>query len=77
MQSAVPGLSLQAVHETGTVPQITDTVTTGGQTITRCRQPAPLSAAERSQVFACIQANGGFNRGGSTPRPRPSPAPRR
>ena len=32
--SAVPGLSLQALHETGTVPSQTDTVTTGGQTIT-------------------------------------------
>ena len=32
--SAVPGLSLQALHETGTVPSETDTVTTGGQTIT-------------------------------------------
>ncbi len=69
VQSAVPGLSLQAVHETGTVPQITDTVTTGGQTISSVQQPAPLTAAERQQVFACIQANGGFTRRGRAPRP--------
>ena len=75
VQSAVPGLSLQAVHETGTVPQITDTVTTGGQTISSVQTPAPLTAAERSQVFACIQANGGFTRSGPSTSPRPSPAP--
>jgi putative ABC transport system permease protein len=75
VQSAVPGLSLQAVHETGTVPQVTDTVTTGGQTITSVQQPAPLTAAERQQVFACIQANGGFSRGGSGTTPGASPAP--
>jgi hypothetical protein len=39
VQSAVPGLSLQALHETGTVPTITDTVTTGGQTITATQTP--------------------------------------
>jgi ABC-type lipoprotein release transport system permease subunit len=75
VESAVPGLSLQAVHETGTVPQITDTVTTGGQTINSVQTPAPLSGAERTQVFACIQANGGFNRGGTSASPRPTPAP--
>ncbi|MDQ6855875.1 MAG: FtsX-like permease family protein [Candidatus Dormibacteraeota bacterium] len=77
VQSAVPALSLQAVHETGTVPQITDTVTTGGQTVTSVQTPAPLNAAERQQVFACIEANGGFSRGGSnaTPGPRPTPGP--
>jgi ABC-type antimicrobial peptide transport system permease subunit len=73
VQSAVPGLSLQALHETGTVPQITDTFQTGGQTITSVQTPAPLTAAERQQVFACIGANGGFTRGapGATPRPGP------
>ena len=76
VQSAVPGLSLQAVHETGTVPNITDTVTTGRQNQVGA-DPAPLTAAERQQVFACVQANGGFTRGGgsSTPGPRPTPAP--
>ncbi len=76
VESAVPGLSLQALHETGTVPQITDTVTTGGQTITSTQTPAPLTAAERAAVFSCIQASGGFPQGGtSTPGPRPSPPP--
>jgi ABC-type lipoprotein release transport system permease subunit len=76
VQSAVPGLSLQALHETGTVPTITDTVTTGGQTITSTQTPAPLTAAERASVFSCIQASGGFPQGGSaTPGPRPTPPP--
>ena len=59
--SAVPGLSLQALHESGTVPNITDTVTTGGQTITAVQKPAPLTAAEQQQVRACLQSSGAFN----------------
>jgi ABC-type lipoprotein release transport system permease subunit len=58
--SAVPGLSLQAIHESGTVPQITDTVTTGGQTITSVQQPAPLTTAEQQQVRDCLAASGAF-----------------
>jgi putative ABC transport system permease protein len=71
VQSAVPGLSLQAIHESGTVPQITDTLTTGGQTITSVQRPAPLTAAEQKSVAACIQAAGGFTRPtpGATPNP--------
>jgi len=56
--SAVPGLSLQAIHESGTVPNVTDTVTTGGQTITSVQRPAPLTAAESAQVRSCLQASG-------------------
>jgi ABC-type antimicrobial peptide transport system permease subunit len=74
VQSAVPGLSLQALHETGTVPVITDTVTTGGQTITSTQTPAPLTQAERAAVFTCIQASGGFPQAGTgIPGPRPTP----
>ncbi|HVC42461.1 MAG TPA: ABC transporter permease [Candidatus Saccharimonadales bacterium] len=71
VQSAVPGLSLQAIHESGTVPVITDTVTTGGQTITSIQRPAPLTTAEQLAVAACVQAAGGSVR----PTPGPSPAP--
>ena len=60
VQSAVPGLSLQALHESGTVPQVTDTVTTGGQTITSVQRPAPLTAAEQASVRACLQSSGAF-----------------
>ncbi len=58
--SAVPGLSLQALHETGTVPSETDTVTTGGQTISSVAKPPPLTAAQEASVRACIQASGAF-----------------
>ncbi len=60
VQSAVPGLSLQALRESGTVPALTDTVTTGGQTLTAVARPAPLTDAEQAQVRACIQASGEF-----------------
>jgi ABC-type lipoprotein release transport system permease subunit len=77
---AVPGLSMQAIHESGTVPQVTDTFKTGGQTITSTQPPAPLTDAEQTAVEACIQANGGFVRpspGATRPSPSPgaSPAP--
>ena len=74
VQLAVPGLSLQALHESGTVPQQTDTFTTGGQTITSVQTPAPLTDAEQTAVQACIQSNGGFVRPSPAPRPSPSPA---
>jgi putative ABC transport system permease protein len=65
VQSAVPGLSLQAIHESGTVPSQTDTVTTGGQTIQSTQKPAPLTDAEQAAVQACIQSKGG----GTPPSP--------
>jgi len=65
VQSAVPGLSLQAIHESGTVPSETDTVTTGGQTIQSTQRPAPLTDAEQAAVQACIQSKGG----GTPPSP--------
>lgn len=73
VQSAVPGLSLEALHESGTVPAISDTVTTGGQTITSVQRPAPLTDAEQAAVNACIQAHGGFVRPSPGASPRPSP----
>jgi ABC-type lipoprotein release transport system permease subunit len=73
VQSAVPGLTLQAIHESGTVPQITDTFQTGGQTVTATQTPAPLTDTEQAQVEQCIQQNGGFRRTNASPGPRPSP----
>ena len=60
VQAAVPALSLQALHESGTVPTITDTITTGGQTITKTETPPPLTAAQEDAVRACLQASGAF-----------------
>ena len=60
VQTAVPALSLQALHESGTVPTITDTITTGGQTITKTETPPPLTAAQEDAIRACLQASGAF-----------------
>ncbi|MGA2522163.1 MAG: FtsX-like permease family protein [Acidimicrobiales bacterium] len=58
VEAAVPALSLQALHESGTVPTVTDTVTTGGQTITQQARPAPPTAAEETQIEQCLQSSG-------------------
>jgi ABC-type lipoprotein release transport system permease subunit len=56
--SAAPGLSLQAIHESGTVPNVTDTVTTGGQKISQVVRPPPLTTDQEAQVQACLAAKG-------------------
>jgi ABC-type antimicrobial peptide transport system permease subunit len=53
--SAVGALSLQALHETGTVPTITDTVKTGGQSISTTVKPPTLTAAQTAAERTCIQ----------------------
>jgi hypothetical protein len=68
--SAVGALSLQALHETGTVPTITDTVKTGGQTISTTVNPPVLTATQTAAERACIQKvlqkTFGSNPGGGT-----------
>ena len=53
--SAVGALSLQALHETGTVPVITDTVKTGGNTISTTVKPPKLTTAQTAAERTCIQ----------------------
>ncbi len=72
--SAVSALSLQAVHETGTVPTLTDTVQTGGQSLNVISKPPPMTTAERQQVAACLQAQGlSFGGGGGARGTRTAP----
>jgi len=52
--SAVGALSLQVLHESGTVPKITNTYKTGGQTISTTVKPPSLTPAQRSAERACI-----------------------
>ncbi|HLI16281.1 MAG TPA: ABC transporter permease [Acidimicrobiales bacterium] len=59
--SAVGALSLQALHETGTVPRIVASVRTGGQTISTTVRPPALTRAQRAQQFACLESAGLFN----------------
>ncbi len=53
--SAVGALSLDALHETGTVPKITASVKTGGQTISASVKPPVLTAAQQSAERTCIE----------------------
>ena len=53
--SAVGALSLDALHETGTVPKITASLKTGGQTISTTVKPPTLTAAQQAAERTCIQ----------------------
>jgi len=74
VQTAVPALSLQALHESGTVPTITDTVTTGGQTITKTTTPTPPTAAQIDSIRTCLANSGAFDSGSSTSTATSTPA---
>jgi ABC-type lipoprotein release transport system permease subunit len=56
VKSAVGALSLDALHESGTVPKITASIKTGGQTISTTVKPPILTAAEQATERTCIQA---------------------
>jgi ABC-type antimicrobial peptide transport system permease subunit len=55
VSSAVGALSLQALHETGTVPTQVATFKTGGQTLKTTVKAPTLTAAQRQAESACIQ----------------------
>lgn len=55
VSSAVGALSLKATHETGTVPKITVSTKTGGQTLKVNSKPPTLTPAEQNAERACIQ----------------------
>ena len=66
--SVTSALTLQAQHESGTVPRIVASVKTGGETISSTVRPAPLTESEQVAFRDCISKNGGF----PTTRPRPT-----
>ncbi|MGD0054488.1 MAG: FtsX-like permease family protein [Acidimicrobiales bacterium] len=53
--SAVGALSLDALHESGTVPKITASVKTGGQTISATVKPPVLSPGQQAAERTCIE----------------------
>ncbi|MGC2486100.1 MAG: FtsX-like permease family protein [Acidimicrobiales bacterium] len=53
--SAVGALSLDALHETGTVPKITAAVKTGGETISASVKPPVLTSAQEAAERTCIE----------------------
>jgi len=77
--SAVGALSLDALHESGTVPKITASVKTGGQTISATVKPPVLTSKQQQTERSCIQSviekrfgtggtgSGGTGTGGSPP----------
>jgi ABC-type antimicrobial peptide transport system permease subunit len=74
--SATSALTLQAQHQTGTVPEIVAEVKTGGETLTTTARPAEMTAAEQAAFRSCIEKNGGFGgpvTGSSGPGSAPSP----
>ena len=56
VKSAVGALSLEALHETGTVPTITATIKTGGQTLKTTVAPPKLTAAQSLAERKCIRS---------------------
>lgn len=70
--SATAGLTLQAQHQTGTVPEIVANIKTGGETVRQTVRPSPMTDAEEKAFQACIQKEGG---GGSV-QPAPGGGPR-
>jgi ABC-type antimicrobial peptide transport system permease subunit len=73
--SATGGLYQLANHQTGTVPQIVDQITTGGETI----DISPPTAAEQQQIEACFSQRRGANQqsggGGQQGAVQAQPAP--
>jgi ABC-type antimicrobial peptide transport system permease subunit len=65
VSSAVGALSLQALHESGTVPTIVASIKTGGQTISASTTPPPLTSAQQAAIFSCLQKSGLLSGGGA------------
>ena len=61
------GLTLLAVHQEGTVPEIVARIQTGGREFRIDRAITPLTEAERAKIQACLEENGG----GAAPVPGP------
>jgi putative ABC transport system permease protein len=57
--SATAGLTLQAQHQTGTVPEIVAQIKTGGETVKQTVRPAAMTDAEEAAFRACVEKNGG------------------
>lgn len=55
--SAVGALSMSAVHESGTVPKIVASITTGSRTET-VSKPTSFTAADLASTLACVQRSG-------------------
>jgi ABC-type antimicrobial peptide transport system permease subunit len=73
--AATPGLTLLAEHQTGTVPEITAELQTGGDTVTQNFNIAPPTAAEQAAIDACLAKRRAADGGGGFGGPNPSASP--
>jgi putative ABC transport system permease protein len=74
VEATSTALVLRGIHQAGTIPKITATVDTGGQTVTEKNTIKPMTADEQKAFNSCMAANqptetpapeggGGFNGG--------------
>ena len=60
VRGAVGALTVLASHQTGVVPAMVASLTSGGKTITELHRPAALTPAEANGVRSCVLSNGGL-----------------
>jgi ABC-type antimicrobial peptide transport system permease subunit len=60
VQGAVGALTVLASHQTGIVPKMVASLTSGGQTLTQVHRPASLTPQEAKGVRSCILTDGGL-----------------
>ena len=60
VHGAVGALTVLGSHQTGVVPAMVASLTSGGKTVTELHRPTPLSAAEADAVRACVLSDGGL-----------------
>jgi ABC-type antimicrobial peptide transport system permease subunit len=71
--TATGALTMQAQHQSGTVPEIVASIKTGGETLKSTVRPAELTPAEQAAVQSCVAKSGGFGSIATAPGPAPSP----
>jgi ABC-type antimicrobial peptide transport system permease subunit len=60
VHGAVGALTVLGSHQTGVVPAMVATLTSGGATLTQVHKPTSLTPTEAGVVRACILSNGGL-----------------
>ncbi|MCU1586864.1 MAG: rane protein [Frankiales bacterium] len=76
VHGAVGALTVLGSHQTGVVPAMVASLTTGGGTVSQVHKPASLTPAEANVVRACILSDGGLknlaSNAGTAPAALPS-----
>jgi ABC-type antimicrobial peptide transport system permease subunit len=61
VQSATGALTVLASHQTGVVPKVVASLTTGGQTVTQLHRPSPLTRSEAAAMRSCVLSDSGLS----------------